>query len=164
MDEVEDYWERGPGATAPLMAGATTAWRSTAGTSATPCKHRQALRARSTRRTTTLLDQIVENNGERAALRVYPHWSEQTRHDAASRPPRRSARTTTTDDDCGIETLIVFLGANNALQRSPTEVAWSGDDFRDLAQKNKYTVWRPAHFAAELAEVERPSSASKPGT
>ena len=34
-------------------------------------------------------------------------------------------------------------------------VTWSGDDFRDLRAKRAYTVWRPEHFAAELAEVEQ---------
>lgn len=54
----------------------------------------------------------------------------------------------------GIETLIVWLGANNAL---PTvlslTVSWTEDDFADPAAKSRYSVWRPEHFAAELAEV-----------
>src|SRR3546814_996475 len=54
----------------------------------------------------------------------------------------------------GIETLIVFLGANNAL-RTVTElrVEWSGNNFRDPVGKRDYTVWRPEHFASEYAEV-----------
>src|SRR3546814_13639473 len=54
----------------------------------------------------------------------------------------------------GIETLIVFLGANNAL-RTVTElrVEWSGNNFRDPGGKRDYTVWRPEHFASEYAEV-----------
>lgn len=33
------------------------------------------------------------------------------------------------------------------------KVTWSGAAFRDLRRKNAYTVWRPAHFAAEFAEL-----------
>jgi hypothetical protein len=54
-------------------------------------------------------------------------------------------------DGDGIETLTVFLGANNAL---PTvlslDVRWSRLDFAHPGAKDAYTVWRPAHFAAEL--------------
>ena len=54
----------------------------------------------------------------------------------------------------GIETLIVFLGANNALASVLSlTVSWSGPDFADPAAKGRYSVWRPEHFAAELAEV-----------
>ena len=55
--------------------------------------------------------------------------------------------------DGGIETLVVFLGSNNALAPD-LKLAWSGDDLRDLAAKNAYTVWRRSHFAAEFAELE----------
>jgi hypothetical protein len=54
----------------------------------------------------------------------------------------------------GIETLIVFLGANNALASvASLNVVWSGPDFQDPARKNRYTVWRPSHFQAELELV-----------
>jgi hypothetical protein len=57
--------------------------------------------------------------------------------------------------DGGIETLVVMLGSNNALGAvTDLKLAWSGEDFRDLAAKNAYTVWRPSHFAAELAELK----------
>lgn len=54
----------------------------------------------------------------------------------------------------GIETLIVFLGANNALGSVVSlSVRWSGDGYDDLRQKAAFNVWRPSHFAAELKLV-----------
>ena len=50
----------------------------------------------------------------------------------------------------GIETLVVLLGSNNALQAvTRLEVRWSGDGYADFAQKGAFSVWRPEHFAAE---------------
>jgi hypothetical protein len=153
MDQVEDYWERGAGQQIPALAArnhalAVYGWDLRDALMKTAKSCREAIK----RPKDDLLDQIVENNGERAALRVYPsnpEWGKETLFDAAAAlgEDKDSA-------DCGIETLIVFLGANNAL-KSVTElnVAWSGDDYRDLVKKNKYTVWQPAHFKAELAEV-----------
>ncbi|NLV80887.1 MAG: hypothetical protein GXY65_16405 [Rhodococcus sp.] len=155
MDEVEDYWERGPGAEPPVVGGynhnlSCYGWdlRDALGKTAAICA--AALETP----VDNLLDQIVQNNGDRAALHVYPHWA----------PPQTAmtlfdAATALGDDrdddaDAGIETLVVFLGSNNAL-RSVTElkVEWSGPDFRDPDAKNAYTVWRPEHFDVEYAEV-----------
>lgn len=57
-------------------------------------------------------------------------------------------------DEDGIETLIVFLGSNNALPTVLTlDVNWSRFDYASLGAKDAYTVWRPTHFAAELRAV-----------
>jgi hypothetical protein len=57
-------------------------------------------------------------------------------------------------DGDGIETLIVALGANNALGTVLSlSVHWSGPGYEDLQQKAKYNVWHPEHFAAEWAQV-----------
>jgi len=54
----------------------------------------------------------------------------------------------------GIETLIILLGANNALGSVMSlELHWSQDDFADLHGKAAYNVWQPPHFAAEWAQV-----------
>ncbi|MFN8541145.1 MAG: hypothetical protein U0232_27135 [Thermomicrobiales bacterium] len=54
----------------------------------------------------------------------------------------------------GIETLLVELGANNALQAvTRLKVNWSDVGYDDLARKDGFTVWRPSHFADELAQV-----------
>lgn len=58
------------------------------------------------------------------------------------------------DPDHGVETLVVFLGANNALGAvTELRVVWSGPGYDDLACKDAFTVWRPADFIAELAHV-----------
>jgi hypothetical protein len=153
MDEVEDYWERGAGQTIPILSArnhalAVYGWdlRDALAKTAKSCS--DAIR----RPNDDVLTQIVENNGERAALRVYPsrpEWEKETLFQAAAALGEDNGGA-----DCGIETLVVFLGANNALKTvTELKVAWSGDDYRDLAKKNRYTVWQPAHFTAELAEV-----------
>ena len=155
MDEVEDYWERGPGQAAPDLSAfhhclAVYGWdlRDALGKTAASCE--AAIAAPND----DVLSQIVENNGERAALRVYPHWSDATRQMTLFEAAAELGKDHDDSTDCGIETLIVFLGANNALQTvTELNVAWSGDDFRDLKKKKAYTVWRPEHFRAELAEV-----------
>lgn len=54
----------------------------------------------------------------------------------------------------GIETLVVALGANNALGSVLSlKLNWSKDDYRDLRTKDAYNVWTPAHFEAELDEL-----------
>lgn len=58
--------------------------------------------------------------------------------------------------DGGIGTLVVMLGANNALGAVVGKrVAWSGPQYQDLDRKGAYTVWNPAHFQAEYAELVR---------
>ena len=58
--------------------------------------------------------------------------------------------------DGGIGTLVVMLGANNALGSVVRKsVVWSGPQFQDLDRKGAYTVWNPVHFAAEYAELVR---------
>jgi len=58
------------------------------------------------------------------------------------------------DDGDGIETLIVFLGANNALGSVISlTLRWSGEGYDDLREKAAFNVWRPSHFSAELALV-----------
>jgi len=54
----------------------------------------------------------------------------------------------------GIETLIVLLGANNALGSVISLwVHWSGPGYDHLQAKAAYNVWQPQHFAAEWAKV-----------
>jgi hypothetical protein len=54
----------------------------------------------------------------------------------------------------GIETLLVTIGANNALGTViGLCVRWSGDGYDDLKAKGAYDVWRPEHFESEFALV-----------
>ena len=153
MDAVEDYWERGPGAEVPKVAGvchnlAVYGWDLRDALSQTA----QQILDRLEKPKDDLIKQIVENNTERAALRVYP-----------TAPPDGLSRTvfdlaaelgTEGPAEDGIETLVVFLGANNALGAvTRLKVVWSKGGFQDLGRKSEYTVWRPTHFATELAAV-----------
>ncbi len=50
----------------------------------------------------------------------------------------------------GIETLVVALGANNALGVvQALKLRWSGPGYDDITQKDKYNLWTPDHFAHE---------------
>jgi lysophospholipase L1-like esterase len=57
-------------------------------------------------------------------------------------------------EEGGIETLIVFIGANNALGTVITmDLRQSGPGYDSLAHKTPYNLWRPQHFAAEFANL-----------
>ncbi len=152
-DRLEDHWERGAGARAPLVAANSHAlamygWdlRDVLSKTAQTCQ--QALAEPKD----DLLAQVVENHAERAALRVYPGWDESVRRQTLLDAAR--ALGDEGGEGEGIETLVVFLGANNCLGSvTRLRVAWSGPDFADLVGKTAYTVWRPEHFRAEYAEL-----------
>jgi hypothetical protein len=153
MDEVEDYWERGPGSGHPVVA---------------PPRHllavygwdlRDALeRTADTELATVrpprddLVNQLVSDHGARAALRVLPNSTAAQR--AGTAFDAAAALGADGDASHGVETLVVALGSNNALGTvTNLRVAWSGPGFDTLAGKSDYTVWRPEHFRAELALV-----------
>jgi hypothetical protein len=148
MDELEDHWERGAGrfpppTTAINHALAVYGWdvRDVLGKTAQYCLDRLEAPA-----TDAWILSKVDRDSERAALHVYP-----LAHPAMTLLDAARAL----GEDGGIETLIVFLGANNALPTvTRLKVVWSGDDYADLEAKGAYTIWRPEHFRAELAELE----------
>ncbi len=147
MNDIEEYWERGPGAAVPNVGGynhalAVFSWdlydalhKSFAGCAAAASDP-----------TNNLLIPLVDNAADRSALRVYPHVNpgdvDLTLFDVAE----------TLGDDGGIETLVVWLGANNVLGSVvQLKLAWSQDPgFQDPAAKKNYTVWQPAHFRIEF--------------
>jgi len=156
MDEVEDYWERGPGAAIPAYTAikhnlAVYGWdlRDALDFTAKICQDR--LRSPKD----DLLQQLVENDSERAALRVYPTAPESARSlTLFGAAAELGADTEGGQADHGIETLVVFLGANNALPTvTQLRVVWSDDGYDDLDRKGRFTVWRPTHFIAELRKV-----------
>ena len=54
----------------------------------------------------------------------------------------------------GIETLIVFIGANNALGTVISmDVRESDAGYDSMDQKGRYNLWRPDHFAAEYGHL-----------
>jgi hypothetical protein len=102
------------------------------------------------------LQQIVENANDRTALRVL----NSARENGKALTPLQAATalgkegTTETGTGDGIETLIVLIGANNALGSILTfKVNWSGDAYEDMKLNDQYTVWRPTHFKAELDKI-----------
>jgi hypothetical protein len=165
LDRIEDYWERGDGTKAPpadriLHNLAIYGWdlRDTLSLTATRVRSRIG-RARDD---VWLPRQMVEDNNDRAALFVL----ETARRGNRRLTPLGAARvlgeegTDVSGAGPGIETLVVVLGSNNALQAvTRLEVAWSGAGYDDFARKGAYTVWRPEHFAAEwrllVAELRR---------
>ncbi len=155
LDTVEDYWERGRGATPPVVTGhhhplAVFGWdlRDALDRTTEVCE-----RMIRTPRDNVLAQQ-VENAGERAALRVLPRFSDAARRMSAFDSAAALGGDHGPETDEGIETLVVFLGANNALQAvTRLDVLWSGPDYADLVRKSRYTVWTPTHFRAELEKV-----------
>lgn len=163
MDQVEDYWERGAGAVVPDQLAtnhvlAVYGWglRDALDRTAESCA------AEIGAPTDDLVHQVVQNYGARAALRVLPRATEadhrRTVFDAAAALGAQMGTQLGTqpgdDPDHGIETLVVFLGANNALGAvTELKVVWSGPGYDDLARKDAFTVWRPSDFIAELAHV-----------
>ena len=91
-----------------------------------------------------------EHDNDIAALSVLaPFGSEATQLTAA----RHLAA------DGGIDTLVVALGANNALDAVVSkQVRWSAEGYDDPKRKGSFNVWTPTHFALEYgllaAQVE----------
>jgi hypothetical protein len=166
MDGIEDYWERGDGNKAPVDGEilhnlAIYGWdlRDTLTLTATKVRRRIG-RARDD---VWFPKQKVEDDNDRAALFVL-----ETARGSGNRAltPLGAARalgeqgTDASATGPGIETLVVLLGSNNALQAvTKLKALWSGDGYDDVARKGAYTVWRPEHFAAEwallVAEIRR---------
>ena len=150
MNDIEEYWERGPGAVVPNVTGfnhalAVFAWDLYDALHSTFASCRQF----AADPTNNLLIPLVDNASSRAALRVYPHGNPSveamTLLDVAEK----------LGEEGGIETLVVWLGANNVLGSVlKLDLAWSQDDgFRDPAKKGGYTVWDPAHFRLEYDDL-----------
>lgn len=167
LDQVEDYWERQAGSivpdpSAPIQHNlAVYGWdlRNTLSRNADLCQ--DVITANPPN--DDFLQQIVENANERAALRVLN--SARDRQGRSLSPVHAAAAlgaegTQETGEGDGIETLIVMIGANNALGSILTfNVVWSGPGYDDMSRNDVYTVWRPIHFQAEwerlVVEIKR---------
>lgn len=160
MDAVEDYWERGDGSRLPTQTKinhnlAVYGWdlRNTISRNADIC---QQVIANNPPKDDPV-QQIVGNHNERAALRVLN--SARDKAGNALSPLQAAAAlgaegTAETGDGDGIETLIILIGANNALGSILTfKVNWTSDGYDDMDKNDIYTVWRPVHFKAELDEM-----------
>lgn len=161
LNQIEDYWERGAGSVPPNPKApinhnlAVYGWDLRNTLSRTADVAQAVLKANPPK--DNLLGQVVEYHNERATLPVL-----NSARDAAGKAltPLQAAAalgaegTQEQGNGEGIETLIVMLGANNALGSILTfNVVWSGDRYRDMTENDQYTVWRPIHFKAELDET-----------
>lgn len=157
LDKVEDYWERGQGSVFPIKPEinhnlAVYGWdlRNTLSRTADICKWLLDQNPAKD----DFLRQVVEYHNERAAIRVLN--SARDANGKALTPLQAATAlsvegTQETGDGDGIETLIILIGANNALGTILTfNVVWSGEDYDKMTENDKYTVWRPSHFKAEL--------------
>ncbi len=159
LAEIDDWWERGPGSVVPNEAGinhnlAIYGWDLRDTLSRTADTEAQAIKEPKEGG----LFPTIQNANERAALRVLASARDSkgralTPLGAAAALAAEGSREDGTGD--GIETLIVFLGANNALGSVvKLKVRWSKDSaYEDLKKKTHFTVWDPDHFAEELKEV-----------
>lgn len=153
MDEVEDWYERGPGAASPDRAGPVNHNLAVWGWDLRNVLMRTADfdRARIGRVRDDLFG-VVSDSGNRAAVATL-----ETNRLPSGRAltPLEGARLLG-DDPGGIETLCVWIGANNALSTVvDLRIRLSGDGYDDLDRKGAYTLWRPEHFRSELALVAR---------
>ena len=160
MDEVEDYWERGEGSRPPNQREINHnlgiyGWdlRNTLSGTADTC---QAVLNRNKPKD-DFIQQVVEYHNERSALRVL-NSARDSKGKALTPVQAADALgaqgTQETNDGDGIETLIVLIGSNNALGSILTfNVVWSASGYDDMTTNDRYTVWRPIHFKAELDQL-----------
>jgi len=151
LNEIRVYWERGPGSHVPGGGGimhnlAVSGFDLNDLMTCTADTEREAMQLPQH----SLLHLLVQNVWQLMALYVLD-----SARDSAGRAltPVQAARAH--GEDGGIETLIIFIGANNALRTVTTfEVKWSGEGFDDPRCKGSYTVWRPSHFRIELDRLQ----------
>lgn len=149
MDNVEDHWERGFGSKIPKRKEINHnlgiyGWKlgDIIARNADICK------AEIEEPKDNLFRQLVENANEIAALRVLDSAGRDAGGKALT--PVEAAKALGNDGE--IETLIVMIGANNALGAViELRVQWSTND--DLQTKERFTVWNPVHFQDQLNKV-----------
>jgi hypothetical protein len=157
LDKVEDYWERGAGSKPPETG---------------PINHNLGVYGWDLRntisRTAQIAKTVIQSDPPKDdflseipehAQEITTQWVLNTARNATgqSLSPVQAAAvlsqagTVETGQGDGIETLIVLIGSNNALGSILTfNVVWSGEDYMDMSKNDKYTVWIPSHFKAEL--------------
>ena len=158
LAEVEDWWDDGPGSRLPPR-GPVNHNLGIYGWDLRDALSRTADTAHESERTGlgAAIVPLVRNADRIAAARVLDSARDErgralTPFGAAAQLSREGADEDPDGD--GIETLIVFLGANNALGSVISlEVRWSDDGYDDLKAKAAFNVWRPEHFAAEWERV-----------
>lgn len=157
LDINENYWERGEGSLFPIQQGinhnlAVYGWdvRNVLSRNADICIN--ILKKNPPK--DDYLRLMVEYHNERTAIRALN--SARDANGVALSPVQAAAALGEegTPETEGIETLIVIIGGNNALGSILTfNVVWSDTGYDDMEINDKYTVWRPIHFKAELDQL-----------
>ena len=148
--EIRDYWERGPGSQVPTTVGimhnlAVSGYDIRDLLSCTADTERAAMQQPHD----SLLHPLAANAGPLMSRYVL-----ESARDSQGKAltPVEAARAH--GEDGGIETLIVFIGANNALGTVlDLRVRWSDAGYDDPNVKQAYNVWRPTHFASEMTKL-----------
>ena len=152
LNQIRVYWEQGPGSKVPKIDGimhnlAVSGFDIRDLMTCTADTERAAM----TPHKDPLLHPLVNNAQQLTALYVL----ESARDPATGQTltPVQAAKAHGTDG--GIETLIIFIGANNALRTVvDLQVKWSDVGYDNPARKGAYNVWRPSHFKAELQQLQ----------
>jgi hypothetical protein len=151
LEQVEDWYERGPGSAFPDPSGpanhnlAVWGWDLRDVLSRTADHDRVRIRPPSDD-----LVGLVSDSHHRAAVTTL-HSNRMPSGRALT--PLEGARLLG-EAPGGTETLGVWIGANNVLGAVvDLRIRMSGDGYDDLEAKRRYTVWTPEHFRSELAFV-----------
>ena len=150
LDQICEYWEEGRGSQVPPVPGIMHNL-AVSGYDIRDVMARTAAteRARMQKLPFSLLHLVARNSGQLMGLYVL-----ESAVDAQGRALTPVQAAAELGDDGGIETLTIFIGANNALRAmTDLHVAWSGPGYDTLEGKAGYTVWRPTHFIAELEQL-----------
>ena len=154
MDRVEDYWERGPGSKTPATGDPFNMGVYGWDVLDVQLLDAKVVAARIKAPKDDLFSQVVQNHGDRAGLVVLQKAKAGNRPRTVLEAAAAMARA----QGGGIETLVVMLGANNALGSVVgLGPCWTSDDYLSLspaerlAVKGSFNVWRPDHFAADWA-------------
>jgi hypothetical protein len=146
-DANEDYWERGPGSAPPPTDVrydnvAIYGWDVRDALSST--SHRAATNAGPPQKDDLFGVKPDDDNDIAAWSVLRPFGPDGTEVAAAEWHGANG----------GIGTLVVMLGANNALDAVVSkDVSWSDVGYDDLDTNSQYNVWRPTHFAHEYDEL-----------
>jgi hypothetical protein len=151
MDSVERYYETGQGAAYPPQAGPANDNLGIWGWDLRDTLVRTAVsEAALIGPPRDKVIPMVNDSGHRAAVAVL---NASRAPDGRALTPLEAARQLG-DDPGGIETLCVWLGANNVLGAVTTlKIALSGPGYQDLTTKSAYNVWRIQDFTTELRLV-----------
>lgn len=152
LEEIRGYWERGAGSQVPRISGilhnlAVSGFDINDLMTCTAETEREAM----TSDPNLFWPPIVHH--ARSLMARYVLESARDPVTGAALTPVEAA--TALGEDGGIETLIVFIGANNALRTAINlRVKWSDVGYDDPQRKRAYNMWRPSHFKAELDKLQ----------